>query len=97
MIRRPPRSTLFPTRRSSDLFSNWYGGEDYDARRETPGWDRPGATRAGWEQATAMAAPGDPTALRGRVDRKGTRLSSSHQIISYALFRLQKKTRKTIT
>ncbi|MFI5611442.1 family 78 glycoside hydrolase catalytic domain [Amycolatopsis sp. NPDC051903] len=28
--------------------SYWYGGEDYDARREIPGWDKPGADRGGW-------------------------------------------------
>ncbi|QKG20439.1 family 78 glycoside hydrolase catalytic domain [Actinomadura verrucosospora] len=43
--------------------SNWYGGEDHDARRERPGWDRPGASRSGWEQAVPVAAPG---ALSGR-------------------------------
>ncbi|MFB4295444.1 family 78 glycoside hydrolase catalytic domain [Actinomadura sp. NTSP31] len=44
--------------------SNWYGGEDHDARRERPGWDRPGASRSGWEQAVQVAAPG---ALSGRA------------------------------
>jgi alpha-L-rhamnosidase len=28
--------------------SQWYGGEDYDARREIPGWDAPGADRTTW-------------------------------------------------
>ncbi|WP_199748099.1 family 78 glycoside hydrolase catalytic domain [Actinomadura sp. WAC 06369] len=41
-------------------FSNWYGGEDHDARRERPGWDRPGASRKGWEDAVPVAAPGPP-------------------------------------
>ncbi|MEU9871208.1 family 78 glycoside hydrolase catalytic domain [Actinomadura sp. NPDC048021] len=45
-------------------FSNWYGGEDHDARRERPGWDRPGASRSGWEAAVPVTAPG---ALSGRV------------------------------
>ncbi|MBD2895507.1 Alpha-L-rhamnosidase [Actinomadura sp. RB99] len=44
-------------------FSNWYGGEDHDARRERPGWDRPGASRSGWEDAVPVSAPG---ALSGR-------------------------------
>ncbi|MCW2916906.1 MAG: secreted protein [Actinomycetia bacterium] len=56
------QTTLGPT-----TFSNWYGGEDYDARRETPGWDRPGAARSGWEQAVPVTAPGDGTVLSGRV------------------------------
>ncbi|WP_433462332.1 family 78 glycoside hydrolase catalytic domain [Spirillospora sp. CA-128828] len=45
-------------------FSNWYGGEDHDARRERPGWDRPGASRSGWEAAAPVPAPG---ALSGRT------------------------------
>ncbi|WP_433472731.1 family 78 glycoside hydrolase catalytic domain [Spirillospora sp. CA-142024] len=44
-------------------FSNWYGGEDHDARRERPGWDTPGASRSGWEAAVPVPAPG---ALSGR-------------------------------
>ncbi|MFB4314295.1 family 78 glycoside hydrolase catalytic domain [Actinomadura sp. 21ATH] len=47
-------------------FSNWYGGEDHDARRERPGWDRPGASREGWDAAVPVAAPGPDTALSGR-------------------------------
>jgi alpha-L-rhamnosidase len=46
-------------------FSNWYGGEDYDARRETPHWDRPGARRPGWESAVTVDSP--TAALSGRV------------------------------
>src|SRR5438552_12611131 len=63
MIRRPPRSTLFPTRRSSDLKS--------------------GACRR-----PARRCPDGPCPSR---DRKSTRLNSSHQIISYAVFCLKKK------
>src|SRR5258708_28048376 len=67
MIRRPPRSTLFPTRRSSDL----------PLPRHIHG-HHPG--RLG---LLAQA--------RHRADRKSTRLNSSHQIISYAVFCLKKK------
>src|SRR5947208_11973423 len=67
MIRRPPRSTLFPTRRSSAL------GRLREAQT-TGGLDRPGARGA----------------VRAQ-DRKSTRLNSSHQIISYAVFCLKKK------
>src|SRR5258708_29897020 len=70
MIRRPPRSTLFPY---TTLFRS--GGATPapagDRRRRRPG--RPGGRRA------------------GRSDRKSTRLNSSHQIISYAVFCLKKK------
>src|SRR5438552_19190231 len=40
--------------------------------------------------AGAALRPGD----RGRIDRKSTRLNSSHQIISYAVFCLKKKKKK---
>src|SRR5256885_13161966 len=79
MIRRPPRSTLFPYTtlfRSHDLLPL--------ARRETraPG-DGPGR-RHGVRRAAARAG------ILGR-DRKSTRLNSSHLVISYAVFCLKKK------
>ncbi|MBA9004934.1 family 78 glycoside hydrolase catalytic domain [Thermomonospora cellulosilytica] len=54
------QTTLGPT-----TFSNWYGGEDFDARRRTPGWDRPGAERPGWRNAVTVGSP--TAALTGRV------------------------------
>jgi hypothetical protein len=39
-------------------FSCIYGGEDYDARREQPGWDRPGFNDKAWLQPTRVEAPG---------------------------------------
>src|SRR5947208_4600703 len=72
MIRRPPRSTLFPTRRSSDLCCLLVGAEQ-----------RKGFRR---ELESAIERQG----LIG-IDRKSTRLNSSHQIISYAVFCLKKK------
>src|SRR5258708_8435913 len=85
MIRRPPRSTLFPyttlfrsavdplASSSSALDPKLVGREHYDVAREVQ-----------------------------RTDRKSTRLNSSHQIISYAVFCLKKKkdiidTSKTLT
>jgi len=44
-------------------FSSVYGGEDYDARLERQGWDRPGFDEHGWRPAVAWAGPGG--ALRG--------------------------------
>src|SRR5258708_38846987 len=67
MIRRPPRSTLFPY---TTLFRSVAQGR---------GRKRPGP-----------AGKPEPAALR-RIDRKSTRLNSSHQIISYAVFCLKKK------
>jgi hypothetical protein len=39
-------------------FSHIFAGEDYDARRETPGWDRPGFDDRTWRVARVVAAPG---------------------------------------
>ncbi|WP_327365578.1 family 78 glycoside hydrolase catalytic domain [Streptomyces sp. NBC_01217] len=58
------RTTLGPT-----TSSNWYGGEDYDARREIPGWDEPGRDRSTWPAAVALGRPGsagEPAALSAR-------------------------------
>src|SRR3712207_7760826 len=81
MIRRPPRSTLFPY---TTLFRSW---------RFSPG-------------ASTWRCPNDPARARGvprahlpnapqyhciRLDRKSTRLNSSHANISYAVFCLKKK------
>src|SRR2546427_8994466 len=82
MIRRPPRSTLFPTRRSSDLNLEagvLEGGDDTDVGH---------AARAPARQHEAEGAADEPA---GRTDRKSTRLNSSHSQISYAVFCLKKK------
>jgi len=47
------RTDLGPT-----TFSQWYGGEDEDARRAQDGWDRPGADLAGWKAAAQAPDPG---------------------------------------
>src|SRR5438034_2527400 len=81
MIPRPPRSTLFPY---TTLFRSkvWAPGKPYNQ----------------------LAAVGDPKFpyvistyrltehyLAGAIDRKSTRLNSSHTVISYAVFCLKKK------
>src|SRR5258708_25067120 len=73
MIRRPPRSTLFPY---TTLFRSvlWVGGL---AQRDLVAGGSIDGGRAG--------------------DRKSTRLNSSHQIISYAVFCLKKKKNKYMT
>ncbi len=38
-------------------FSNWYGGEDYDAGRELTGWDAPGADLGDWRAAADLGDP----------------------------------------
>src|SRR2546422_6558468 len=79
MIRRPPRSTLFPytTLFRSPLWKN-------------PFWKYgPGASVVGHCDG-AMAAL-RAVATWNRPDRKSTRLNSSHGYISYAVFCLKKK------
>jgi alpha-L-rhamnosidase len=39
-------------------YSGVFGGEDYDARREQPGWDQPGCVAAGWQPALVVRGPG---------------------------------------
>ncbi|MEU2736041.1 family 78 glycoside hydrolase catalytic domain [Streptomyces sp. NPDC007095] len=58
------RATLGPT-----TSSNWYGGEDYDARREIPHWDEPSGDRHRWGRAVAVPGPGtaqNPARLSAR-------------------------------
>lgn len=40
------------------IFSSTYGGEDFDARRESQGWDRPGFDDAAWHPVTLVDSPG---------------------------------------
>src|SRR5438552_13417512 len=82
MLPRPPRSTLFPY---TTLFRS------IDAVGSTTLANVLSMTRYGG----AVAACGLAGAPPYRVDRKSTRLNSSHQIISYAVFCLKKK-KKTI-
>src|SRR5258708_24171250 len=80
MIRLPPRSTLFPY---TTLFRSGVAAgliDDHDARRGA-GIDI--------DRVEAGAVAGDDQKVRR--DRKSTRLNSSHQIISYAVFCLKKK------
>src|SRR5258708_29976392 len=81
MIRRPPRSTLFPytTLFRSQALILVYGGRDPRLRSAQ--------TLAALERLGAL---GYLNSGRAR-DRKSTRLNSSHQIISYAVFCLKKK------
>src|SRR5947209_12509836 len=77
MIRRPPRSTLFPY---TTLFRSNPGGLRERAAVEHRGRE------LGHRRHPVRAGPGD-----GVADRKSTRLNSSHANISYAVFCLKKK------
>src|SRR5256885_11398599 len=80
MIRRPPRSTLFPY---TTLFRSGgaaaKGGDVNDAARR---------------DGVPLMRMGTPEEIAGPLvlDRKSTRLNSSHLVISYAVFCLKKKT-----
>src|SRR2546430_9199490 len=76
MIRRPPRSTLFPY---TTLFRSW---EFYHIIS--------GHEIARHKDGKTSIEPGDAF-IFGPKDRKSTRLNSSHSQISYAVFCLKKK------
>src|SRR2546426_1946277 len=86
MIRRPPRSTLFPY---TTLFRSRHDDEAV-ARSDEQSvgrWKKP--ARRGDSCARCAGAK--------RTDRKSTRLNSSHLVISYAVFCLKKKKKKNRT
>src|SRR3712207_6848911 len=93
MIRRPPRSTLFPY---TTLFRS-QTSEDPAAAGLARGRTRPGGERCrSRERAVGRRTRlGDPAAAVRRGDRKSTRLNSSHANISYAVFCLKKKKKHT--
>src|SRR5256885_12904798 len=83
MIRRPPRSTLFPY---TTLFRSRAAG----ARRRGHGR---GDRRHVDDDANPQSSRGAEPLVQGPrlPDRKSTRLNSSHLVISYAVFCLKKK------
>src|SRR2546430_13265739 len=86
MIRRPPRSTLFPY---TTLFRSPAGRTAHGHGAEI------GPPRIAPERRQAPESIGQPrNLLRAGTDRKSTRLNSSHSQISYAVFCLKKKTRQ---
>src|SRR5258708_31743830 len=92
MIRRPPRSTLFPY---TTLFRSWV--VKLDSRRTIVLLRQPHLEA--FIDLVRVVGPEVRVDLQGalevlgcgRQDRKSTRLNSSHQIISYAVFCLKKK------
>src|SRR2546426_3825972 len=85
MIRRPPRSTLFPytTLFRSDLYFDKGDGTRYRSLGCAP------CTFP--IKSTAKTIDEIIEELRNTKDRKSTRLNSSHLVISYAVFCLKKK------
>src|SRR5687768_17823495 len=101
MIRRPPRSTLFP-------YTTLFRSRGAEPHRANPGqrWIRQsteygrtpgragGVALVGWCPGGRRAAARPWFWQREVRDRKSTRLNSSHGYISYAVFCLKKKKKK---
>src|SRR3712207_7731244 len=88
MIRRPPRSTLFP-------YTTLFRSERVDGHAAL-------VNARAMQAASLTASTADPEggkverdAQRNPTDRKSTRLNSSHANISYAVFCLKKKTKRS--
>src|SRR2546427_5212175 len=96
MIRRPPRSTLFPyTTLFRSIAERHASGEGVSTRHELPAQRHCSIGESHSAPASiAGAGTGDRHGYAvgsGRQDRKSTRLNSSHSQISYAVFCLKKK------
>src|SRR2546421_864792 len=100
MIRRPPRSTLFPY---TTLFRSWTAPAPFQQRSAKSQDDRlrrrhssslfrslAGKARC-WNEIRTDRRPYRPDSYLVGGDRKSTRLNSSHDQISYAVFCLKKK------
>src|SRR5258708_23032056 len=85
MIRRPPRSTLFP-------YTTLFRSVVNDALDEAAETFTLTATRTAGTTTNASATGTGTIGDDDGQDRKSTRLNSSHQIISYAAFCLKNKT-----
>src|SRR3712207_8196416 len=100
MIRRPPRSTLFPYTTLFRSFGHGVGMSQYGALGYAQnGWNAAQILRhyyTGTELGTTdpnqrVRVQLVPQTSSARIDRKSTRLNSSHANISYAVFCLKKK------
>src|SRR2546426_2060228 len=88
MIRRPPRSTLFPYTTLFRSFADMLGRNGFGHVAE------PGAVAA--DAGLQHSAGGSARSGDVEIDRKSTRLNSSHLVISYAVFCLKKKKTKEL-
>src|SRR5258707_10701582 len=89
MIRRPPRSTLFPY---TTLFRSRLIGEAVPGGKGQSSALRQQLMAAGYRWPSAVSIfLGIKIATALLIDRKSTRLNSSHANISYAVFCLKKK------
>src|SRR3989442_9970170 len=100
MIRRPPRSTLFPYTtlfrsprdgNPEDVEANHWRGE-HRLRDRIAGWGDDGGDDEDEQHGVLELRDEEPSG----EDRKSTRLNSSHVRISYAVFCLKKKKKQSI-
>src|SRR5256885_3982786 len=91
MIRRPPRSTLFPYTTLFRSFSSLFVTDHVVLPASM--------ARSTYPYSTTGQLPGGAAQdyLEPLVDRKSTRLNSSHLVISYAVFCLKKKKKTQVT
>src|SRR2546429_4531182 len=98
MIRRPPRSTLFPY---TTLFRSERAAQNRRDAQQSKQVGRDPHPRNSFRLPIArkieLAALGSRNEFRGCGDRKSTRLNSSHGYISYAVFCLKKKMKRRTT
>src|SRR5258708_24592040 len=100
MIRRPPRSTLFPyTTLFRSVISNNAGVDGFGLGKllETRQIKKMISSYVGENKEFERQYLAGELELEFTPDRKSTRLNSSHQIISYAVFCLKKKKVNLIT
>src|SRR2546422_7969214 len=91
MIRRPPRSTLFPYTTLFRSLVEWVKGGQLVMER----FDKYFVPGLPYLDRVVIRVIKDPMTEMAALDRKSTRLNSSHGYISYAVFCLKKK--KTMT
>src|SRR2546426_8205263 len=95
MIRRPPRSTLFP-------YTTLFRSRTHEAAPKlivayaiVVGARHTGCRSAAGRKSRSCSAKGRTGTVCDDLDRKSTRLNSSHLVISYAVFCLKKKKKNT--
>src|SRR5438034_8685762 len=92
MLRQPPRSTLFPYttlfRSKTCKHTRFFRLTPHPLRKER-------LRRAYSRRCWPVKIPAYSKNSASKIDRKSTRLNSSHTVISYAVFCLKKKKKKT--
>src|SRR5689334_23831903 len=88
MIRRPPRSTLFP-------YTTLFRSDQRDEKRDAQGRQHPRAELLAQPEHQNRGDREVRDVHQHVADRKSTRLNSSHSSISYAVFCLKKKKKIT--